>query len=107
MANSLTALNPEIWKSMIQDYLNNMLISKAVANVKCEALLSSGDQVNFPYVNDVRVQSYTQGTDLTMDTLTATQDSLTIAQSKAATFVMDPVQEKQALAAYSATLAYA
>lgn len=106
MANALTALNPEIWKPIVQDYLNNMLVAKAVSNMRCEALLSSGDQVNFPYVNDVRVQSYAQGTDLTMDDLTATQDSLTISQSKAATFVMDPVQEKQALADYGAELAY-
>lgn len=106
MANSLTALNPELWKPLVQDYLNNTLVSMAVANVRCEALLSSGDQVNFPYVNDVRVQDYTQGTDLTMDNLTATADALTISSSKAATFVMDPVQERQALANYGADLAY-
>lgn len=105
MANSLTALNPEIWKPMVQDYLNNMLVGKRICNVKCEAELASGDQVNFPYVSDVRVQSYTQGTDLTMDDLTATADALTVNQSKAATFVLDPVQERQAKAAYGVELA--
>jgi len=106
MANSLTALNPELWKPMVQDYLNKMLVAKEICNTKCEAYLSSGDQVNFPYVNDVRVQSYTQGSDLTMDDLDATQSSLVVDQSKAATFVLDPVQEKQALANYGAELAY-
>lgn len=106
MANTITALNPELWKPMVQDYLNNSLVSMSICNVKCEQYLSSGDQVNFPYVNDVRVQSYSQGTDLTMDALSATQDSLTVDSSKAATFVMDPVQEKQALANYGADLAY-
>jgi hypothetical protein len=106
MANALSALNPEIWKPMVQDYLNKMLVAKEVANTKCEAYLSSGDQVNFPYVSDVRVQSYTQGTDLTMDDLTAVQSSLVVNQSKAATFILDPVQEKQALADYGADLAY-
>jgi len=106
MANSLTALNPEVWKPMVQDYLNKMLVSKEICNTKCEAYLSSGDQVNFPYVSDVRVQSYTQGTDLTIDDMDATASSLTVNQSKAATFVLDPVQEKQALADYGAELAY-
>lgn len=105
MANSLTALNPEIWKPIVQDYLNNMLVARKICNVKCEQYLSSGDQVNFPYVSDVRVQSYTQGTDLTMDDLTATNDSLTVSSSKAATFVLDPVQERQALANYGIELA--
>jgi hypothetical protein len=106
MANSITALNPEVWKTTIQDYLNKMLISMDICNVKCEEYLSSGDQVNFPYVSDVRVQSYTQGTDLTIDDMSATADSLIVNQSKAVTFVMDPVQEKQALADYGAKQAY-
>lgn len=106
MANSLSALNPEVWKPMVQDYLNKMLVANQISNTKCEEYLSSGDQVNFPYVSDVRVQSYTQGTDLTMDDVDATQDSLIVDQSKAATFVLDPVQEKQALADYGAQLAF-
>lgn len=106
MANAITALNPEIWKPMVQDYLNNSLVSMAICNTKCESYLSSGDRVNFPYTTDVRIQSYAQGTDLTIDDVTATQDYIDIDQSKAVTFVMDPVQEKQALANYGADLAY-
>lgn len=106
MANTLSALNPEVWKPIVQDYLNNMLIARQVCNTKCEALLSSGDQVNFPFINDVRVQSYAQGTDLVADAIAATQSSLIVDQSKAAIFVMDPVQEKQALANYGMQLAY-
>ena len=106
MANAITALNPEQWKTSIQDYLNKMLIATEICNTKCEAFLSSGDQVNFPYVSDARVQSYTQGTDLTIDDMTATADSLSVDQSKAVTFVMDPVQEKQAIADYGSKQSY-
>ena len=105
MTNTLSVLNPEVWKPVVQDYLNNMFVGRRICNVKCEELLSSGDQVNFPYVNDVRVQSYAQGTDLTADALSATQDSLLVNQSKAAMFVLDPVQERQAKAAYGIELA--
>jgi len=106
MSNSLSALNPYIWKPMVQDYLNNSLISMAVCNTKVEALLTSGSRVNFPYTADVRVQDYAQGTDLTIDSLEAIQDYIDIDQSKVVTFPMDPVQEKQALANYGADLAY-
>lgn len=106
MANSITALNPYIWKPMVQDYLNNSLVSMAVCNTKVEALLTSGSRVNFPYTVDVRTQDYAQGTDLDIDAISATQDYIDIDQSKAVTFPMDPVQEKQALANYGADLAF-
>ncbi len=99
-------MNPEWWKPIIQDYLNNMLISLDICNTKCESYLSSGRRVHFPYVSDVRVQSYTPGTGLTIDGLTATDDYLTVDQSKVATFAADPIEIKQALAPYVSQLAY-
>jgi len=104
-SNTFSALNPENWKPAVQDYLNAMLVAKKICNVKCEAYLSSGDQVNFPYINDVRVQDYTPGTELEIDSYTATQDSLIVNQSKAATAYIDPQEEKQALADYGVSLA--
>lgn len=106
VTNALTALNPEVWKKDVQDYLNAMLILEKIANKKCEAYLSSGDQVNFPYVNDARVQTYTPGTELTIDALSATQDSLTVATSKAVTYQLDEHEKRQALADYGAGLKY-
>jgi hypothetical protein len=105
MANDFNALNPEQWKDVVQDYLNKMLVGMDVANVKCEAYLASGDQVNFPYVNDVRIQSYTPGTDLTIDDYTATASNLSVDQSKAATVRIDPQEKKQAKADYGIALA--
>lgn len=106
MANSISALNPENWKPIIQDYLNNMLVSMDIANTKCVPYLNDGDAVNFPYVSDVRVQDMTQGTDLDIDDISATQDTLTVNQSRAVTFQMHPVQEKQAKAKYGMDLAF-
>ena len=106
MANSLAPLNPENWKPIVQDYLNNMLVSRKIANVKCEKYLQDGDQVNFPFTTDVRVQSCTPGTDATIDDVTATADSLIVNQSKLATFYLDPQEEKQARADYGMELAF-
>ena len=106
MANSISALNPENWKPIVQDYLNNMLVAMDIANTKCVPYLNDGDAVNFPYVSDVRVQDLVQGTDLTIDAISATQDTLTVDQSRAVTFQIHPVQEKQAKAKYGLDLAY-
>lgn len=106
MANTIDALNPENWKPIVQDYLNNMLVSADIANTKCVPYLKDGDAVNFPYVSDVRVQDMVQGTDLTIDDISATQDTLTVDQSRAVTFQIHPVQEKQARAKYGMDLAF-
>lgn len=99
-------LNPEWWKPLIQDYLNNMLISFDICNTKCEAMLSSGNTVHFPQVSDVRTQNYTPGTDLTIDPLTATNSQLVVDQSKAVTFSVDPIEVKQANAPWATQVAY-
>jgi len=99
-------VNAEWWKDMIQDYLRNMLIGTEIANTKCENYLVSGNTVHFPSVSDVYVQDYTPGTDLTITPLTATDSTLTVDQSKAATFSVDPVEVKQATSKYVPTVTY-
>jgi hypothetical protein len=69
-------------------------------------MLDSGDQINFPSVNSMRVQNYTPGTDVTIDDFVATADTLVIDQSIVSSFSLDQVERKQALANYSADLAF-
>lgn len=105
MANSLTNLNAEWWQATIQFFLNNMLVAREICNTKEEALLVSGSSVNFPSVNDLTVSDYTQGTDITPQTLTASNSILTVNQSKIVSFIVDPVQEMQATSKYVTTMA--
>jgi hypothetical protein len=58
--------------------------------------LVSGDSVDFPYINEPRVQGYTPSTDLTIDGTDATSDKVLVNQSRAATFNVDPVELRQA-----------
>lgn len=97
MANSLSPLNPENWKPMVQDFLNNMLVSRRVANTAFKAQLVNGDTINWPELSDVRVQTYTVGTDLTIDDTDGTQSAMSIDQSRAATFKVDPTETRQAM----------
>ena len=95
--NAITDLNPENWVPMVQDFLNNKLVSKRIANVRFKRMLTAGDQINWPQLADVRVQGYTPGTDLTIDALSSTQSSMSIDQSRAVTFPVDPTDRAQAL----------
>lgn len=96
MANSFSALYPDIWRPMVQDFLNAQLVVKPISNMRYESELVAGDTLNFPYLSDVRVQSYTAGTDLTIDDVTAAQSAMSIDQSRAATFYVDPTETRQA-----------
>ena len=105
MANTISVLNPANWRPIVQDFLNNILVATKIANTEVRAELADGDTVNFPQMSDLRVQSYTQGTDLTIDALNASQSALSVDQSKAVTMAIDPVQERQAKAKYAMNMA--
>ncbi len=105
MANTLSNLNAEWWQATIQFFLNNMLVARQISNTKEEALLSSGQTVNFPSVNDLTVSDYAQGTDVVPQNLTASNSLLTVNQSKIVSFIVDPVQEMQATSKYVTIMA--
>lgn len=95
MANSLDLMVPELWKPDLQDWLNARLVAEKICNMKWSDMLRSGDVIHWNSIADFRVQSYTPGTDLTIDALTAADSSLTINRSKAATAYIDPQETKQ------------
>lgn len=103
--NNLTNLNAEWWESTIQFFLNNMLVAREICNTKEESLLVSGQTVNFPTVNDLTVGNYAQGTDVNPQALSASNSLLTVNQSKIVSFIVDPVQEKQATSKYVTVMA--
>ena len=105
MANLLTNLNAEWWQATIQFFLNNMLVAREVCNTKEEALLTSGQTVNFPQINDLTVSDYAQGIDVIPQALSASNSLLMVNQSKIVSFIVDPVQELQATSKYVTTMA--
>lgn len=95
MANNLDVMVPELWESTLQDWLNPRLVAEQICNMKWSDMLRSGDTIHWNSIPDFRVQSYTPGTDLTIDTMTAADSSLVINRSKAATAYIDPQETKQ------------
>ena len=96
MANTHSPLAPVNFIPQVQDFRNMRLVAKAISDTKFSSKLYSGQSIDFPYISGVYTQDYTPGTDLTIANNTATSDTMTINQSKASTFTLDPNQQAQA-----------
>lgn len=70
-------------------------VFRALANFEEQATLSDGQKVDRPYRSDIVVETYTKGTALTAQDLTATSDQLTVDTVKAALLYVDNVDKIQ------------
>jgi hypothetical protein len=93
--NVWTTLAPTNFMPMVQDFLNARLVGTEICRTGVFPV-DSGKTIDWPYITDMRVQTYTPGTDLTMDANTSASDTMNLNQSRAVTWVMDPNQKKQA-----------
>lgn len=91
MANNLTAFSPEYRSNRIQRLLKKSLVSREIANMEERALLSNGIKVHRPYHSDIKVNTYTKGTAVTPQDITATDEYLTVDQTKEATVYVDQI----------------
>lgn len=95
MANSLTALNPELWSRRMQIVRIDEAVFESIANMEERSVLKKGDAVHRPYRSNLRVQTYTKGTSITPGDLTATDESLNVDQSKVVSFYFDDIDDSQ------------
>lgn len=93
MANSITALNKEIWSAEIQEELEKSLVALEICKLHPE--LKNTDTFNKPYINKFRAKTYTPGSDFTALDVTATNDYLTIGTYKVIPIYVDKVEEVQ------------
>jgi len=99
-----SALNPEIWASLMQVPLRKTLVAEAVADTQFEPLLAYGDKVNQPYIDETSVETYTPGRPFEAKGTTATQDTLTVDQFKIVPNYVDDVNALQSKYQYSMDL---
>jgi len=80
------------YRSMrIQRLLKKSLVSREIANMEERATLTNGYKVHRPYHSDIKVNSYTKGTAVTPQDITATDEYLTVDQTKEATVYVDAI----------------
>lgn len=95
MANSLSASFPEIWADAQQRKFERTNVGIKVADMSFRSQMSYGDTLNRTYRSSRTVQTYTPGTDITMDDLTDTNESLTVNNMFATGFYVDDFEQIQ------------
>lgn len=95
MANSLGAMSPTYWSRRMGRKLYKTDVFRSLASFEEQAQLSDGQKVDRPYRSDIVVETYTKGTALTAQDLTATSDQLTVDTIKAALLYVDNVDKIQ------------
>jgi len=107
-ANTLSAFNPEYWTATMQETFLKKSTALAVANVELREDLMDGDTLHKPFGSYPRVQTYTSGTDIVVNDISATDDTLVVNTAEVASFYVDDidkVQNKWATAAEFAQIA--
>jgi hypothetical protein len=94
MANDLTNSIGEVWADSVQPFLENSLVAVPLSTVK-RFSPKDGNTLNFPYTAPQRHQAYTPGTDLEIDTVDDTANTLVVSQRRSSTMVVDSVQQSQ------------
>jgi len=96
MANSLTAFNPEYWSREMQTIFFKENVVLPLANTELRDQLNDGDTLNKPYRSYLAAQTYSKGTDIsTFNTLTATNEYLTVDTAKVVPFYVDDLDKIQ------------
>ncbi len=72
-----------------------MLIGMKIASFEERPLLRDGDTVHRPSKSNLNVQDYTKGTDVTIQDISSTDETLLVNQSKIIGFYVDEVDEIQ------------
>jgi hypothetical protein len=110
MPNDLTATNPQLWSALMQVPLRKSLVAAETCDTSFETDLTYGDTIHYPYHSDLSVGNYTPGTDVTVSSVTATDETLVVNQKKYTAFYIDRIEEIQTrydlIAAFSDEAAY-
>lgn len=88
-------MSPTYWSRRMGYKLYKTNVFRSLANFEEKASLSDGQIVDRPYRANIRTQTYTKGTALTAQDLTATSDQLTVNTIRALLMYVDNVDKIQ------------
>lgn len=89
ISNDVSAIQPEIWSSMVQVPLYKSLVALEVANTRLESELKYADTIHVPKFGDLVAQTYTPGTTITATAQDWSFDTLVVSAYKHVTFYVD------------------
>ena len=89
ISNDISAIQPEIWSTMVQVPLYKSLVALEVSNMRLSDTLKNGDTIHVPRFADLTVQTYTPGTTISATSQDWAFDSLNVSSFKHVTFYVD------------------
>lgn len=89
ITNDVSAIQPEIWSTMVQVPLYKSLVALEVANMRLSDTLKNGDTIHVPRFGDLSVQTYTPGTTISATAQDWAFDNLIVSSYKHVTFYVD------------------
>lgn len=89
ITNDVSAIQPEIWSSMVQVPLYKSLVALEVANMRFSDTLKYGDTLHVPYFGSLSAQTYTPGTSISATAQDWAFDNLVVSSYKHVTFYVD------------------
>jgi hypothetical protein len=89
ITNDVSAIQPEIWSTMVQVPLYKSLVALEVANMRLSDTLKNGDTIHVPYFGSLSVQTYTPGTTISATAQDWAFDNLIVSSYKHVTFYVD------------------
>lgn len=95
MANSLSTFNPEVWAKTAQLLHKPMAIYRQVANFRGESQLSKGDKFHRIRPNRTLIQNVTRYSDLSVQDISGSDESLDIDREKGFLFQVADMDEVQ------------
>lgn len=95
MANAITAFSPKYWSRRMQMVHEKEVVYRAICNFEEKATLRQGQIVDRPYRSAMYAQTYTKGTDVTIQDITGTSETLTVDTAKVVPFYVDDLDAIQ------------
>ena len=105
VSNDISAINPTVWSTMVQQPLYKQLVALKVCNTKLADKLTVGKAIQLPRFADLSAQTYTPGTDLSATDQDWAYDTINVSTYKHCTFYVDDVEKLQANVSVAVELA--
>ncbi len=89
ISNDVSAIQPEVWSSMVQVPLYKSLVAMEVANLRLSDTVKYADTVHVPYFGSLSAQTYTPGTSISATAQDWAFDTIVVSAYKHVTFYVD------------------
>ena len=93
ITNDVSAIQPELWATMVQVPLYKSLVALEVANMKLSDTVKYADTVHIPRFGSLSVATYTPGTSISATAQDWAFDTLVVSSYKHCTFYVDDAKD--------------